>query len=99
MDYVRIVWEEFLEVSNNCNSCWAASRCHGRCFHQKLNENNQMEPLPKELCDIYKESIADSLLFTIEMKKYMEEKKDDFQEAILRYNANHMMEKIRKEKK
>lgn len=58
-----------------------------------------MEPLPKELCDIYKESIADSLLFTIEMKKYMEEKKDDFQEAILRYNANHMMEKIRKEKK
>ena len=80
------LWEEFLEVSNNCNSCWAASRCHGRCFHQKL-------------CDIYKESIADSLLFTIEMKKYMEEKKDDFQEAILRYNANHMMEKIRKEKK
>lgn len=98
-DKMVSLWEKFLEVSKDCVSCWVVSRCHGKCFHQKLNEDNQMEPLPKELCDVYKKSLADSLLFTAQMKKYMEERREEFKEAVIRYDADHMMETIREDKK
>lgn len=88
---------EFLKVSENCNSCWAAARCKGRCFHQKINSDGVLEALPVELCDIYRENVADSLLFAHKMKKYMTEDREDFDKALIRYNADYMMENFKKE--
>ncbi|MCI6812262.1 MAG: radical SAM protein [Lachnospiraceae bacterium] len=86
---------EFLHVSKNCNCCWAAAHCKGRCFHQKLNDEGKLEALPEALCDIYRENIADSLLFAHKMKKYIAENKKDFDKALIRYNADHMMENLK----
>lgn len=88
--------EEFLEVSESCSSCWASSHCKGRCFHQKLNRDEMLEELPIELCDIYRENIADSLFYSHQMKKYLEENREAFNEALIRFNADHMMKNLKK---
>lgn len=86
---------EFLNVSKNCGSCWAASRCKGRCFHQKLGEDESFEELPVELCDIYRENIGETLLFAHKTKKYMKEHKKKFDDAIMRYDADHMLKNFK----
>lgn len=82
---------DFLSASKMCDSCWAASLCKGRCFHQKMNDSGGFEDLPSELCDIYRENFTESLLFAHEMKEYVMKYKDKMDDAIIRFEAHKMM--------
>lgn len=88
---MKKIFSDFLEASKNCNTCWAAARCKGRCFYERINEQDEMKEVPRELCEIYQETLAESLIFSHQMQKEMKENQTKLKEAIVRYDANHMM--------
>lgn len=88
---IRIM-NEFLDTSEKCNACWAASGCKGRCIHQKADSKGTLKELPEELCDIYRENIADSILFSYQFNKALEGNKVLLDEVVIRYTADYLME-------
>ncbi len=88
---VKKIFVDFLEASKNCNSCWAVARCKGRCFYERINKQDEMKEVPEELCEIYRETLADSLVFSHQVKKEMKENHTKLKEAIIRYDASNMM--------
>lgn len=89
---VKKLFTSFLEVSQNCNRCWASAKCKGRCFYERSNEQDEMEEISDELCEVYRDSLAESLSFSHMVQVDMCDKNKNIWDAISRYDPNKMME-------
>ena len=67
------------------------TRTLGRCFYERINEQDEMKEVPQELCEIYRETLAESLIFSHKVQKEMKENQMKMKEAIVRYDASNMM--------
>lgn len=84
---------QYLKSTKDCNSCWAEPLCKRRCFHQRMCKNGFTQ-IPEELCDIYRNSFAESLVFAHEMQNYVAQGKQKIKEAVNRFEPEHMMHEI-----
>ena len=85
-------FRSFLKASESCSECWAYAICKGRCFMQKATGDGGFKQIDKEICDIYRDSLADNLILAANLQKAEEEgNKDALKKAIIRYDADNML--------
>lgn len=88
------IYRHFLEASKKCDDCWVVGLCRGRCFHQKSFESYGCTELPEELCEVYRDNYAESMVFSSELRKNMKSDNSEMKDALERFEASNMMKDI-----
>jgi radical SAM additional 4Fe4S-binding domain len=64
---VMMFYNNFLDASKSCDSCWAVSMCGHRCFRQKATGDGGFEQIPEKICDVYRVSYASTIISYAEL--------------------------------
>lgn len=91
LEKVKSLYNNFLEANRSCDSCWAVFKCKRRCINQKATMDGGFKQLPEQVCDIYRESIASTIISSLELMNHMKNNRCKMEDAFLKYNTQQMM--------
>jgi uncharacterized protein len=93
-DRVLRFYNNFLEVSKKCRSCWSINLCRRQCFWMKANEDGTFYEVPEEICEMYKENNK----LSVSLIKIAQQENPGFfknyKKTLDRYETDRMMEEL-----